>query len=848
MSQGDMAYKIADEWGLKVFPVIPQGKRPVDKGWSEVATTDPLTISKIWAKTPNANIGIPTGSGSGVIVIDLDNDDAIAWFEDLGFPLGAEVHTPSGGKHYYYAIEPDVEIKTSVSEIHRGVDVRAEGGLVVGPGSVIAGKMYRGDLSYIPDAPQELLDLLPRRQHFTIDPIPDDVEPVEAASEQERRELEWIAAELDALERPWREGAGWRSTVFQHACWLWRMVRSPYYATDVSSATTLLLTHSPTDENWGEGNVIAEWEDAKKRTEGQYAQPPLETRPPLEVWTGFPTSVAFPSVNGEPFVSVWNSRPSRETPGHLWSRRHIILMAALRAGLSEVAAATLTWHSAASKADAIMFGGERFTDPDSRCITEKDLWRELDQAKEEIEKGIAAESGERMEEAPADERPAPKGPERPQLLSPAERAQVHSSEGEWWGSRYLNWAEGTFSMVNLPYWRLNRWTLLSIIFSPKAVLPRPGASDRPLNLYVCKVGPTTSGKTESLIPIHKVLEIFYMMQDSTPDIGGNYTDSALNKTLIDRDGQSSWFHMDEAHTKIHEWKKPSGPFSAMPGMITELYDGRVGAMGRSTDKEYSGRSARAFLTVHLMGTVEGMAAEMGPDDWESGFLNRFVWAIGDPPSDDPGALAGDWIAEEDLDEEDATGSGANIVFQQWAKEFMDATQKVGRADGRPERMRIPKAVVDRHKQLAIDLFGIARESRYADRLRSTFKRLNETTLRCAALVALSEGRLRMTKLDLLIAIEQVEEWAQNVLTMVEMTDETIRTREVNMIERLLVDGKGKVSISSIHRAPRFQNRSHEVDGLIKELIVQGRAERVTEEDIEKLKLKGVIREPGTPAE
>ena len=841
MAQGDMAYKIADEWGLPVFPVIPQGKRPMDKGWADIATTDPLTISKAWAKTPNANIGIPTGSTSGVIVIDLDNNDAIAWFEGLEIPLGAEVHTPSGGKHYYYAIDPDVEIKTSVSEIHRGVDVRAEGGLVVGPGSVIAGKMYRGDLSHIPEAPQELLDLLPRRQHFSVDPIPEDVEPVEAASEQERRELEWITAELDGLERPWREGAGWRSTVFGLSCWLWRMVRSPYYATGEASATTLLLTHAPSDEKWSEGNVIAEWEDAKKRTAGQYAQPPLEVRPPLEPWHGFPTHIPFPSINGEAYFSLWSSRPRKEGAGHLWQRRHVLLVGALKAGMSEAGAATVAWHSAAARGDGIIFDGQVFGDDDSRCIDEKDLWREVDQAKEEI----AKDNGEDIEEAPAAERPSLIPTERPKLLTDAERSLLASSEGEWWGTRYINWAESTFSMVNLPYWRLNRWTLLSIIFSPKAVLPRPGGADRPINLYLSLVGPTTSGKTEALIPVYKVIEIVYMMQDSTPEIGTDFTETALKKALIDRDGKSSWFHMDEAHTKIHEWKKVSGPFSSMPGVITELYDGRVGAMGRSGDKDYSGRTARSFLTVHFMGTVEGMAAEMGPTDWESGFLNRFVWAIGDPPSTDPGALAGDWISEDDLGNEDTVEGGGQIVYQQWANEFMAAMQKVGRADGRPERMRLPNAVIERHKKLASDLYEIAQRSRYEDRLRSTFKRLNETALRCAALVALSEGRIQITKMDLLIATEQVEEWAQNILTMVELTDESIRDREVNMIERYLIDSKGRVTIASIHRIPRLQNRSREVDSLIGELIAQGRAERYTDTEgtsKEMLRLKGALHE------
>src|SRR5690606_1390510 len=107
----------------------------------------------------------------------------------------------------------------------------------------------------------------------------------------------------------------------------------------------------------------------------------------------------------------------------------------------------------------------------------------------------------------------------------------------------------------------------------------------------------------------------------------------------------------------------------------------------------------------------------------------------------------------------------------------------------------PDAVIERHRRFALDLYEIARHSPYEDRLRSTFRRLNETTLRCAALIALSEGRIRVSMMDLLIAIEQTEEWAQNILTMVELTDESIRTREVNMIERHVIEQGGAATIA-----------------------------------------------------
>ena len=48
------------------------GNHPRLRGWVEAATTDYATIRRWWTKTPEASIGIATGSRSGVIVLDVD--------------------------------------------------------------------------------------------------------------------------------------------------------------------------------------------------------------------------------------------------------------------------------------------------------------------------------------------------------------------------------------------------------------------------------------------------------------------------------------------------------------------------------------------------------------------------------------------------------------------------------------------------------------------------------------------------------------------------------------------------------------------------------------------------------
>ncbi|MDP9486217.1 MAG: bifunctional DNA primase/polymerase, partial [Actinomycetota bacterium] len=63
--------------GIPVFPLRPGSKNPAvpkregGRGYLD-ATTDPEQIRRWWSRWPLANIGIPTGERSGLLVLDHD--------------------------------------------------------------------------------------------------------------------------------------------------------------------------------------------------------------------------------------------------------------------------------------------------------------------------------------------------------------------------------------------------------------------------------------------------------------------------------------------------------------------------------------------------------------------------------------------------------------------------------------------------------------------------------------------------------------------------------------------------------------------------------------------------------
>ena len=130
------------EAGIPVFPCGAGGKRPLpgSSGFHD-ATTNPSQVADWWGRFPNANVAIPTGKASGVVVVDVDVH-GINGFEAFGraraagllpVPL-AVVRTPSGGMHLYYPAHDAVE-QRSWQAGKVGIDCRGDGGYIIVPPS-----------------------------------------------------------------------------------------------------------------------------------------------------------------------------------------------------------------------------------------------------------------------------------------------------------------------------------------------------------------------------------------------------------------------------------------------------------------------------------------------------------------------------------------------------------------------------------------------------------------------------------------------------------------------------------------------------------------------------------------
>jgi putative DNA primase/helicase len=220
----DHALALVEASGARVFPLYtivnghcscpdPDGcevpaKHPMLARWQVRASSDPDIVRAMWARSPNANIGIACGRGSGIVVLDIDGsigEESLAALEREhgALPNTVQART-SRGRHFYFAHPGgDVAIKNSSGTIGTGIDLRADGGYAVSPPSLHeSGHVYRWEVGQLGDT------LAPMPAWLAVAPTPRNTIPVSPPSAAPRLAEVPSAYGRTALDRECRAVSG----------------------------------------------------------------------------------------------------------------------------------------------------------------------------------------------------------------------------------------------------------------------------------------------------------------------------------------------------------------------------------------------------------------------------------------------------------------------------------------------------------------------------------------------------------------------------------------------------------------------------------------------------------------
>lgn len=150
---------LADDAIALAMPVFAcaKDKKPVTKHGFKDATFDHAEIRAQFSHPAAASIGVPTGSASGTICVDIDVKSGargLEWLEANRhrLPRTRTHRTGSGGFHLLFLTpRGDVQIPNSASRVAPGVDVRGEGGYIIVPPSPGYGVVEDAPVVDMPD-------------------------------------------------------------------------------------------------------------------------------------------------------------------------------------------------------------------------------------------------------------------------------------------------------------------------------------------------------------------------------------------------------------------------------------------------------------------------------------------------------------------------------------------------------------------------------------------------------------------------------------------------------------------------------------------------------------------------
>lgn len=376
------------------------------------------------------------------------------------------------------------------------------------------------------------------------------------------------------------------------------------------------------------------------------------------------------------------------------------------------------------------------------------------------------------------------------LLTSAERKKTETMRS--WIDTYVEYAGSRVAKQNVPYDTINAWSILSANFCDKAYIPRKNGPEAP-NLYTMTLGETTTGKSQALKLWRTVMNECFS-EDSGWDIGGNASENALAKHLIERDHMMSVFNKDEAHGLFKVWNTQDWS-NGMMTILALLYDGYMPPMLRMGNSDISGKSAHAYLVMHLMGTPDAMVREMTREMYAEGFLARFITAIGEPRQ----------ITEDSMAEEDAQGeyvkAGFDPIARQFASEFASTKIKMLQKHGAGRYpVTITREAARRVGKAKWDLVNLSTpDDQNFDILNPSLVRMGVNIRKAATLLALSEGRDEVNLNDTLLAIKAAEEWTDNLFDITSRISASEFQRACDEVEAFVLSRPEPPSKASVIR-------------------------------------------------
>jgi hypothetical protein len=447
-------------------------------------------------------------------------------------------------------------------------------------------------------------------------------------------------------------------------------------------------------------------------------------------------------------------------------------------------------------------------DRPKRADADGDLWREVQRA-QNMFKTTESVTVEPLQVEEETEKAV-------NFLTDSEREIVKASPT--FVDEYVAWA-GKKTDGAIEYQQAGAFTILSSVYSDLGcAAPKYGRMG--LNLWFMLLGETTrSRKSTSRSLMLRMITAYEKYVGYQIDIGSNATGEALVKHLSGRDKMTSLFHRDEVQGLFKEFVTKTY-MAAAADQYTELYDGRVPVMLRSTGAQNGAKAiqterAETNFIMYLMGITSKVAEILTVDYFRSGFLARFIYVVADAPERTR--------ESEDLDQADEYETRVqDTEMENLTRSLYDSAlwwQKKGGVFPRPIFME--KEALDRFNQFKWEMGDFTHGHSSEESIEPSRQRLALSVWKIAVLLAMHDRSEKVQIKHMLIAISYCEGWFKNLIRMAGAISASEWQREVDNLEAVILSKGGRMRYEEAYK--KFSNkRKREFDEMVEALRSQAR--------------------------
>lgn len=582
-----------------------------------------------------------------------------------------------------------------------------------------------------------------------------------------------------------------------------KVLRLPTWNTTYDEISPFEVTweENDTDEATGEvGELVYALEDIEQ----VYADvvvdlvpdstEPMAPVPPLEGLPDFESLIERIPAHEKRLNDLIYKVPKGGPDGWRSEQRYALLLDLKRFGFSDEETIAVAWHSpAASK-----------WREDARGVD--GLWWEL---QVRVKPVLAQESGAGIPAAPL---VVERSKDAPRLLTPTQRLRVEARRDLL--SLYLTYAVSKVQTPNMPYHIINGWTLLSLGLAEAAELPK---EPRPvgLGIFSITVGGSSTGKDESKAVLFNCVSELY--PNDPPDIPASSSREMLIENLIDRHNRMSYIQDNEADGLLASIKQ-GGYSTGIVQYWTRAYDGEVPSLGRVGRKELNKPGLHSILTMHLMGTPEGMLNVLDKGMFYSGYLARQIWVLGNDVETTKATLRSKFRRGEASRTHDGMPRYLSLHFAALRAKLRSTAP----LDRKRASIDPTDEAIDLHNDAMDKIYRHVTKGADAELWKPVVRRMGDIVWKIAGLSAASAGRSVLGTRDVEVALYYAETWIANVITISERISDTYFSKQCDEIEKFIASREGKrAELGSIYR---FRNGEPKrvVDEYLLSLTFQGR--------------------------